>query len=257
MALRAVPDHPKFYHLKQLLGLSTYEALGILEALWHFTARFTPAGDVGKFPDEQIGAWLGWSRPESVISGLITSKWIDEDVIYRLITHDWHEHCPNYIKGEFARLKREFAKPTKKPLSSSLVPSKPPLLPLPSPSVPSKDVPPLSPKGEKTKIPNTLDQPIFIAAWETWIGYRKAKRQTMTPHTQDLQLRRCAEWGIQHAIAAIEFSIGQGYTGLFEPNRIQAKSTALKTDADRYGPNPYQTPDPKPHQEKPTDDLAY
>src|ERR1700676_33196 len=42
MALRAVPDHPKFAALKAALGTPKGATLGWLEALWHFTGRFTP-----------------------------------------------------------------------------------------------------------------------------------------------------------------------------------------------------------------------
>jgi hypothetical protein len=60
MALRAVPDHPKFYRLKTILHLNRGSALGYLEGTWHFCARFTPQGNIGKYSDEEIEAWLEW-----------------------------------------------------------------------------------------------------------------------------------------------------------------------------------------------------
>ena len=42
MALKAVPDHPKFSRLKVLLRLNKYRAVGLLEMVWHFTSLYTP-----------------------------------------------------------------------------------------------------------------------------------------------------------------------------------------------------------------------
>ncbi len=56
MALRAVPDHPKFADLKARLGRPKYVALGCLETIWHFTGRFTPQGNLGKYTDQAIEA---------------------------------------------------------------------------------------------------------------------------------------------------------------------------------------------------------
>ncbi len=53
MALRAVPDHPKFADLMARLGRPKYVALGCLEAVWHFTGRFTPQGNIGKYTDHR------------------------------------------------------------------------------------------------------------------------------------------------------------------------------------------------------------
>lgn len=47
MALRAVPDHPKFAELKAILGQPKGPVAGWLEMMWHFTGRFTPKGTLG------------------------------------------------------------------------------------------------------------------------------------------------------------------------------------------------------------------
>ena len=41
-------DHPKTKALARALGLPLYSGVGVLEALWHWTARHAPAGDVGR-----------------------------------------------------------------------------------------------------------------------------------------------------------------------------------------------------------------
>jgi hypothetical protein len=43
-----------------------------------------------------------------LISALLEAKWIDSDSTYRLIVHDWHEHCEDFVKKRLARLKLPF-----------------------------------------------------------------------------------------------------------------------------------------------------
>ena len=99
MALRAVLDHPKFARLRKLLGLRRCPALGYLEGLWHFTGRYAPHGDLGKFTDLDIESWLEWEGDDgTLIAALITAGWIDRDSKYRLIVHDWKQHADNGTK---------------------------------------------------------------------------------------------------------------------------------------------------------------
>jgi hypothetical protein len=109
MALRAVPEHPKFARLKRTLKVPKWGALGLLESLWHFTGKFTPHGDLGKYPDAEIEAWLEWEgEPGALISALITCGWIDEDKDHRLLVHDWHQHADDATKLAVKRSKRTF-----------------------------------------------------------------------------------------------------------------------------------------------------
>ena len=57
MALRAVPDHPKFAGLKARLSLNKAETMGYLE--WLALLRTVhAAGDIGKQSDAQIESWV-------------------------------------------------------------------------------------------------------------------------------------------------------------------------------------------------------
>lgn len=58
----------------------------------------------------------------------------------------------------------------------------------------------------------------FSIAWTLWCQHRKEKKKTLTPTTITFQLKKLRKMGVQRAINAIEFSIQQGYTGLFEPD---------------------------------------
>jgi hypothetical protein len=100
VALRAVPDHPKFADLKARLGRPRCTVLGCLEAMWHF-ARFAPQGNIGKYTNSAIEKWLEWDgKSGELISALIKSGWIERNDAYRLIVHDWHEHVYGLILKE-------------------------------------------------------------------------------------------------------------------------------------------------------------
>ena len=104
MALRAVLEHPKFTRLKKLLRVNKSCALGYLEGLWHFTGRYTPAGNIGKYTDAEIESWLEWDGEDGVlVSAYVKAGWIDEDVTHRFVVHDWHKHCDDATKAAVKR----------------------------------------------------------------------------------------------------------------------------------------------------------
>jgi hypothetical protein len=112
MALRAVPDHPKFAHLKALLGMSKGATLGYLECIWHFTGRFTPQGNIGKYEDSAIEAWVEWSGDAgALVAALIEARWIDRDEQHRLLVHDWSSHADKATKNALGRAKLKFCTP--------------------------------------------------------------------------------------------------------------------------------------------------
>jgi hypothetical protein len=91
---RGTPRHPKMYALAEALKIRLPEAVGILEMLWHHANQHTPRGNIGSIPDRAIAECVGWKRsPQSLIDGLVASKWIDKNQEHRLILHDWPDHC--------------------------------------------------------------------------------------------------------------------------------------------------------------------
>jgi phage replication O-like protein O len=66
------------------------------------------------------------------------------------------------------------------------------------------------------EIPDKLNTPEFLAAWEEWQTYRKQKRQTLTAFTIKKQLEFLSSIGVQDAVISINESIKNGYTGLFK-----------------------------------------
>lgn len=104
MALRAVPDHPKFADLKMQLGKPRYIVLGCLEAIWHFTGRFCPQGNIGKYSDQAIEAWAEWDgEPGAMVAAMVKSRWIDAHNTHRMVVHDWAEHADKATKNALKR----------------------------------------------------------------------------------------------------------------------------------------------------------
>ena len=65
------------------------------------------------------------------------------------------------------------------------------------------------------EIPDKLNTPEFLQAWEEWQTYRKQRRQTLTAFSIKKQIEFLASIGVQDAVISINESIRNGYTGLF------------------------------------------
>lgn len=101
---RGTPDHPKTHRLARALGISRAQAVGHLELLWHWTAKFAPRGDVGRFQDVDIEQGAGWEGPEGqLVDSLEAEGWLDVHGEVRLVVHDWHEHADDAVKKALAR----------------------------------------------------------------------------------------------------------------------------------------------------------
>jgi len=149
MALRAVPDHPKFAHLKALLKLGKGATLGYLECMWHFAGRFTPQGNIGKYSDSVIENWVEWQgEPGMLIAAFIEAKWIDADDTHRLLVHDWHQHADKATKNALNRAELDFCTPTVR-----------------TSSVQRTDTVPKS--GNPSRLPEPEPEPGTLAAAET------------------------------------------------------------------------------------------
>lgn len=104
MKLEAL-EHPKTLELADQLDIELPTAIGHLELLWAFVAKTTPNGAVGKYSNAVIADKARWrGKPATFVQALISVGFLDEDEQYRLLVHDWSEHCPNWVR---AKLKRD------------------------------------------------------------------------------------------------------------------------------------------------------
>ena len=99
---RGTPDHPKVLmlaaELRRLgIPMPRVAAIGILEMLWQWAARYAIQGDIGRWPDEIIESALEWSgEPGALLDALIRTRWVDEvPEPHRLVIHDIHDHADN------------------------------------------------------------------------------------------------------------------------------------------------------------------
>lgn len=104
---RGTPEHPKIMDFAEAIhGYLTEKGLaipfelvsslacGMIERLWHYTARYAPAGDIGKHSDLRIALATGWQYDaQFLIETLIKCRLIDAVATEsRLYVHDWHDH---------------------------------------------------------------------------------------------------------------------------------------------------------------------
>lgn len=102
--------NPKFLRLARMLGHGKAAAAGHLEALWHFTSDQAPAGDIGRWDDEDIEEGCLWEGGSGVlIAALIECGWVDRCQNHRLVVHDWAEHASAMVKKRNGRAGIEFA----------------------------------------------------------------------------------------------------------------------------------------------------
>ena len=134
---RGAPDHWKMRHLAELLKIPDQYAIatanGIMERLWHYTARMHPDGDITGSPDWAIADACAWNcqkrigsagvdheKAAAFVAALVAAKWLDLGdevadagtqvadswqgsgmVVARarqLLVHDWHDHGDNTAK---------------------------------------------------------------------------------------------------------------------------------------------------------------
>lgn len=109
---RGTPDHPKTRQLARALGIPLAQAVGHLEMLWQWTAKFAPRGDVGRFGDQAIAEGCAWPGEPAVFIAAMTaedSRWLDVDDVNRLLVHDWPQHAEDSVHRVLARAGERFA----------------------------------------------------------------------------------------------------------------------------------------------------
>lgn len=107
---RGTPDHPKTLALQAALRCSRPAAVGLLELLWHWTARYAPAGDVGRWSNGALAQAVGWDGDaDALVAALVAAGWLDERPECRLYVHDWSHHADDAVKLALYRATKTFA----------------------------------------------------------------------------------------------------------------------------------------------------
>jgi len=234
---RGTPDHPKVAALASALGLSRPAVLGTLELLWHFTARFCPQGDIGKWADDAIEKACDWTgEPGQLVLELVKTGWIDTHKKFRLVVHDWHDHADPTVRKYLTRSKLSFVAMSRQrpdkvetcldnvgPTSTSTSTST-----KAEPTTPLD--PPQSGGGRRKREPVPMADsrwrelfPVELAfdkrfgeVFDAFLAERRKKtRRGYEQESLEVMGRRFARWGLATATLQVERSIG--YQGVIEP----------------------------------------
>ncbi len=113
---------------------------------------------------------------------------------------------------------------------------------------PQNPAPPTVEKLTKNKtqiddLPAPLKSDSFLVSWEAWKKHRSEKKKPITPSTSDKQLTMLAGWGEIRAIAALGWSIQNGWTGIFEPQPGQYQNGSAPVEVSSQERQPGETED--------------
>lgn len=109
MALRVIRGLMKFDNFMTDMGFTYYQAIGILESIWHFTATNAIQGDIGRHSNQDICKWIGYTGDaDKLIDCLVKRNWLETHSEHRLIVHDWHIHADKSVKTTINNRKLQF-----------------------------------------------------------------------------------------------------------------------------------------------------
>ena len=107
---REAINHTKMKRLCRRLNIHAWQAVGLLESLWHLTARETPRGDIGKLSDDDIAIGIDYHGDAvDMLAALVDCRWLDVHPDHRLLVHHWPDHCDDSVNMKLARAKQFFA----------------------------------------------------------------------------------------------------------------------------------------------------
>ncbi len=85
------------------------------------------------------------------------------------------------------------------------------------------------PKEENRRVYIYPLPPLFLGTrveqlWADFNQHRRQKKAALTETAAARAVKNLESWGVERAIAALEHSLAQGYTGLFEPGESRGQS---------------------------------
>ena len=246
--------HPKTLDLGARLDVSRPQAIGHLTLLWDWATEVALSGDVGKWPNGSIARACDWSGdPDKFVNALVDAKWLDQDDRYRLVIHDWAQHCENWVRAKAQKLGVELLGQRK---SESYDPvlrdvHKSGSLPCDrtEPNRTNGESPQAAsggnesnkkPKGKRKasakpvdiaamSLPAVLDTPDFRGALDTWFQYRSEKKRPLTETSLLALIKKFEQIGLQGSIERIDTAIANGWQGVVF--QVDSNGPATKQNA--------------------------
>ena len=96
------------------------------------------------------------------------------------------------------------------------------------------------------EFPDSLNFPEFREKWNEWLDYRKSKRKPVSPIAAKKQIATLSQYDLQTAMAMIDESIRNDWTGIFPPKpTVNATSryselqerTGILAESPKFKPN--------------------
>jgi len=224
---KRLAEKPEVVYLQTALGMTGYEVVGHLVALWSWADGQTTTGRIKTpCPKELLEhIELRIVTRKGFCDALIVCGWLREEA-GAIVLPNFRRHNGKSAKNRvLSRVRMQRYRRNKRYAAGVTT------LPLEKRREEKKKQPPLPPA--ELKFPDLLNSPQFLTAWAKWVAYRKELHKPLKPSTVAEQIAFLARQP-QDAIAIIETSIRSGWTGLFAlkespnvPNRPQQNAGGI------------------------------
>lgn len=209
----------KFKKLKRRLGLPEWQVIGLLESIWRLCRKDAQEGNIGRFSNEDIAAAIEYDDdPDELVQALVACEWLDEDPDpeVRLIVHNWSEHVPSYLKGNFAKHKRTFAdqaakQRTQQAAEQSAISTVLPSQAKPSPTKSSQTL--FSSVAESDGQTDQITE--VVEAWNATAGIPSVRKLTKDRRAKLRTRLKDPEWPWRECLAKLPLP---GKPGQWQPN---------------------------------------
>ena len=242
--------HAKTVDLQRILGLNKYEAVGILECIWHFAAVNACDGGIGRHSNGLIAYWIGYlGDADKLISGLVEAGFLDVCDESRLQVHDWFDHAPKYIKDRYRQRKARKSQVVT-PVSHDVTPVSQPVTPESQPVELSK-VKASKDKHRDITIENR-DLSVLVEKWNK--APQVAKCRTLSAGRKEViwnYINTDPNW-FSDALEAIDkFPLNCWKNRSYKPNFdwFLREGTIIQILEDQHDWGDNYTPPPKPRKE--------
>ena len=210
----ATPDKPEIVAISTALGIDQNAVIGACLRLWIWADQQSETGNA-------LSVTLSWLDAHCCCAGIATQLrevgWLTgEDGSVSIAKFDRHLGKSAKTRSQTARRVRKSRESCNASVTQRPLPEK------------RREEKRIIKKGRVSTVDASMvkdrlgedsefaKSPQFIAAFTDWISHRQQIKKTVTPLSAAKALNRFVAWGVDRSIRAIEHSIRQGWTGIYE-----------------------------------------